>query len=538
MLLELAVRNLGVIEEASVVLPSGLIALTGETGAGKTLVTEALALLAGGRADPTLVRPGATEAEVEGRFVLSGPGTGESSDAPVEVTIRRVIPADGRSRAYVDGRLATAAAVAETVGDQLDLHGQHGQQSLLRGPARRAALDAYGSIDAAPLAELRHELRTVQAELDALGGDERSRAREIELLRFQLDELEAASIDSPDEDDLLKSESLVLGDASAHRESAIAASSLLGADGVVGDGLARALALITDRAPFSAAVERLTATSAEISDLASELRSSAESITDDPARLAAVGERRQVLAELRRKYGATLAEVMEYRDEIATRCEALEGHDSQLAALEEQVAALQTKVTAEEKRLGSKRRKAAPGLSAEVERGLHELALPSARIEVAVGADPGDDVEFLVSMNPGAPTLPLSKVASGGELSRVMLSLQLVLADAPPTLVFDEVDAGVGGEAASAIGRALAGVASGRQVLVVTHLAQVAAFADHHIQITKDSSGDSTRTTLSALPDSERVIELSRMLSGSPDSQKAKSHAAELLGLANRDRPS
>jgi len=281
MLSELVVRNLGVIEEAELLLAPGLTALTGETGAGKTLVTTALSLLGGGRADPALVRPGADEAEVEGRFV----GPDPDSD---EIIIRRIIPGDGRSRAYVDGRLATAGAVVEAVGDLIDLHGQHGQQTLLRPPARRAALDTFGGIDPAPLADAREAVRSVRAELAELGGDDRARAREIELLRFQIDELAAAGLTEADEDDKLIAEERLLGDASSHRESAIGAGSILGADGVVGDGLARALALIAEREPFAGQTERLHSLIAEVTDLADELRSSAEEIPDDPARLVAV----------------------------------------------------------------------------------------------------------------------------------------------------------------------------------------------------------------------------------------------------------
>lgn len=531
MLHELVVRNLGVIEEAVLVLGPGLTALTGETGAGKTLVTEAVALLGGGRADPGFVRPGADEAEVEGRFVLPGPDGDE-------VIVRRVIPADGRSRAYIDGRLATAGAIVEAVGDLIDLHGQHGQQTLLRAPSRRAALDQFGSIDPAPLAEARHAVRQVRAELSQLGGDDRARAREIELLRYQIDELEQAGISDPEEDQKLIAEESLLGDATSHRESAIGAGSILGADGVVGDGLARALGLIGDRKPFATHAERLHAVIAEVTDIADELRGDAESIPDDPARLVAVGERRRVLAEIRRKYGATLTDVIEFASEANDRLATLEAYEARAAEIEGELERLvQAEVKAAAK-LGKLRRKAAPELAARVQERLQELALPSAQVEVAVSNDPddpldaGDNVDFLVSMNPGSPPLPIAKVASGGELSRVMLALQLVVADAPPTIVFDEIDAGVGGQAATAVGRALNNVARGRQVMVVTHLAQVAAFANQHVHIAKSADDSSSVTTLSRLDDVGRVVELSRMLSGSPDSETAQSHAAELLAEA------
>lgn len=528
MLHELVVRNLGVIESASVVLRPGLTAITGETGAGKTLVTGALLLLAGGRADPAMVRAGADEAEVEGRFVWTGPG-----DEPNEVIVRRVIPADGRSRAYLDGRLATAAAIGETVGDLIDLHGQHGQQTLLRGPARRGALDRFGDIDTTELVNVRLELAEAVARRSEFGGDSRARARELELLTFQVEEIAEAAIEADDEDEVLRRDERILGDASAHRDAAIGAGSLLSADGTVGDGLARALALIDGREPFAESAERLRNVIAEVGDIAAELRGSGEGITDDPARLAAISERRRQLGELRRKYGATLADVVAFEAEAKERLNVLEGWEQRAAALEDEIAALQDRLRAIEASVGHQRRAAAPQLADRVQGQLRELALPAAVVEVSVGDDPGDDVDFLVSTNAGTPPMPIAKVASGGELSRVMLALQLVVASAPPLMVFDEVDAGVGGQAATAVGQALARVATGRQVLVVTHLPQVAAYATHHIRIEKRSEEASATTSLVELDAGERIVELSRMLSGEPDSATAQSHAAELLEKAS-----
>lgn len=525
MLLELAVRNLGVIEDANLLLGPGLTALTGETGAGKTLVTEAVLLLTGGRADPGLVRPGADDAEVEGRFLLPG-------DDGDEIVVRRVIPREGRSRAYIDGRLATASAVAEAVGDLMELHGQHGHQLLLKPPARRAALDRFGNIDSGPLREARLALQSARRQRDELGGDSRARAREIELLQFQMNELEAAGLTDADEDDRLIAEERLLGDSSAHRESAIAAGSLLGADGVIGDGLNRAFALIREREPFAGHTERIQSLIAETTDLAAELRDCADGIPDDPSRLVAVGERRRLLSELRRKYGATLAEVLEYYTETAERLAQLTEFEQRAAELDPEInrlAAIEAEAAAA---LGAKRRKVAPKLAKKVQARLADLALPNATVKVEIGDDPGDDIDFLVSMNPGMAPGPLAKVASGGELSRLMLALQLVVAGAPPTMVFDEVDAGVGGQAATAVGTALAEVARGRQVLVVTHLPQVAAFANSHVNIEKSVSAKKTVTSLEVLDDAGRIVELSRMLSGSPDSETARDHAAELLAEA------
>jgi len=533
MLIELAVRNLGVIEEARLLLGPGLTALTGETGAGKTLVTEAMLLLAGGRADPGLVRTGAAEAEVEGRFLTRSDGT-EATESD-EVVVRRVIPVDGRSRAYVDGRLATATAVADAVGDLIELHGQHGHHLLLRPPARRAALDRFGGIDTTKLREARLAVQAGCARRADFGGDARVRAREIELLTFQLEELESAGLTSAEEDQELIAEERLLGDSSAHREASLAAGSLLSTDGVVGDGLARAFGLLKEREPFAAESTRIEGLLAEATELAAELRGRADNIPDDPARLIAVGERRRQLTELRRKYGATLAEVIAYEAEAAERLELLRSFEERSAALESEIAELEAVEAGEAAKVAKLRRKAAPKMAAQVQDRLVNLALPNASIEVTVGDDPGDDVDFLVSMNPGMAPGPVARVASGGELSRLMLSLQLVVADAPPTMIFDEVDAGVGGQAATAVGEALARVATDRQVLVVTHLPQVAAFAHNHVVIEKSTAKGDAVTTLAALDETSRVVELSRMLSGSPESETAQEHAAELLAAAQKD---
>lgn len=520
MLHELVVRNLGVIEQAQVVFGPGATALTGETGAGKTLITEAINLLTGGRADAVLVRPGADEAIVEGRFIAPD-GT--------ESVVRRVVPADGRSRAYLDGNFATIAELESTIGPLVEVHGQHGQQTMLRPAIRREALDRFGGHDLAPLAQARQHLREAEAQLDELGGDEITRAREIELLRYQVDEIEAAAIVDADEDRRLAQRELVLGDAGAHGEAAERALELLSADGVVGAALAEALAAVRERAPFESVTERLYAVQAEVTDITEELRSSSEVIDDDPAALAEVQARREVLSGLRRKYGADLEAVLVFFDEAGKRLHELEHHGERAAELQVRIDELRADVDREAAALAAKRIAAAPEIAKAVERELQQLALPKARFEVQVEGVAGNDVDFAISMNPGAPVLPLAKVASGGELSRVMLALQLVLGSDTSTVIFDEVDAGVGGEAATSIGRALGGVGQNHQVLVVTHLPQVAACADQQVNIVKTVRGATTVTELHPLDHEGRIVELARMLSGSPDSENARAHAAELL---------
>ncbi|MEQ8839504.1 MAG: DNA repair protein RecN [Acidimicrobiales bacterium] len=519
MLIELVVRDLGVIDELSLVLGSGMTAVTGETGAGKTLVVGAIDLLTGGRADASLVRPGAEEAEIEGRFVHDDE----------EVVVRRVIPRDGRSRVYINGRLATVAALSEHGADLVDLHGQHAHQSLLKGPVQRAALDRFGAIDTAGLAALVDDLRAVDAALAELGGDERARAREIDLLQHQLDEIEAAGISGPDEDRRLDEEESLLADANAHRDAAAVARGLLDADGPASDAIAAALAAVEGRAPFVEVEARLRSITAELADLAAEVRDQVEAIDDDPERLAVLRERRALLRELRRKYGDDLAEVAAFATESAERLAELRSHDERAASLDVRRGELLTELTKEQARVRAARVAAAPRLAAAVEGHLGGLAMASARLEVQVEGPAGDDVTFLLAANAGHDPQPLAKVASGGELARTMLALRLVLSAGPPTLVFDEVDAGIGGAAANMVGASLAALADTHQVLVVTHLAQVAAVADHHVAISKRAVKGATVSAATLLDRETRITEVSRMLSGSPDSEAAREHAIELL---------
>ena len=519
MLTELAVRNLGVIDEVNLLLGPGMTAVTGETGAGKTLIVSAIDLLTGGRAETTLVRPGATEAEIEGRFV----------DGDKELVVRRVVPRDGRSRVYIDGRLATVGALAEHGVDFVDLHGQHSHQSLLKGPVQRAALDRFGEIDTDCMASLLDDLRATEAALSELGGDKRDRAREIDLLTYQFNEIEAANIVDENEDVRLDQEEDLLAEADAHREAAARASVLLDADSAALEAISAALAALQNRGPFSDLEERLGSVVAELSDIAGEARDRVESIQDDPEQLALLRQRRAMLRELRRKYGADLAEVTSYGQIVAQRLEVLRSHDQRAAALDQRRDVLREELAQEQLKVLQSRRAAAPQLAAGVEANLAGLAMPTARLEVRVNGPAGDDVSLWLAANAGHDLAPLTKVASGGELARAMLALRMVLTVGPPTLVFDEVDAGIGGEAANTVAESLASLAADHQVLVVTHLAQIAAVADQHLRVSKTEVDGATLSVAQLLDHESRIVELSRMLSGSPDSDAAQGHAVELL---------
>jgi DNA repair protein RecN (Recombination protein N) len=536
-LVELHIEDLGVIERVALVLDRGLTALTGETGAGKTMVVEAIELLVGGRADSSMVRQGATEARVDGRFVIprASGDVGISDDTGDEIVLTRVVPVDGRSRAYVNGRLSTVSTLAEIARPLVDLHGQHAHQSLLATATQRAALDRFGGVDLEPLRDARARITELDAELATLGGDERARAREIDLLRFQVDELDRAGLESSEEDTELAAEEELLADAVAHRQAGSRAVELLSADEGGRDLLGRALAALAERAPYADLQARLHGVLADLDDVLAELRSVSETIEEDPARLDAVRARRQLLIDLCRKYGDDLAEVMEYHRATEDRLRDLESFEARAAELGSERAVALEAERREARRVGERRRQSAPRLAALVEQRLHGLAMPHASIAIEVGDGPldhpGDRVQFLLAANPGSPLLPLTRVASGGELARAMLALRLVLTgdDAIGTLVFDEVDAGIGGSAAVAVGEALESLGEHHQVLVVTHLPQVAARARRQIVVSKQVDDGATNARVEAVEGDRRVGELARMLSGD-ESDVACDHARQLLG--------
>jgi DNA repair protein RecN (Recombination protein N) len=553
-LAELVVENLGVIERLAIQFHLGMTAVTGETGAGKTLIVGAIELLLGGRAEPHMVRAGTEEARVDGRFLV----------ADEEIVLTRVVPRTGRSRGYVNGRPTPVNLLAETGARLVDLHGQHAHQSLLHAAAQRAALDTK------PLAETRGKVRALEAERLTFGGDERARARELDLVRFQLGELDAANIVDPVEEKALEAEEDLLSDSQAHREAASTAEDLLSGESGARDALGSTIRALANRKPYETVVRRLRDVAGELADIAADVRGIGESIEDDPGRLEGVRARRQLLKELQRKYGDDLPSVLVFRDEARRRLAELLEHDKRAAAIDGLLDAAIRAVEKEASALTKKRRAVSTVLAKAIESRLHELAMPKARIEVHVGDVPvgGEgDVVFLLATNPGVDPLPLAKVASGGELARVMLSLRLALlegrqlvdGDPPETLIFDEVDAGIGGQAAVAVGRALAALGQGRQVMVVTHLAQVAACADRQVQVVKtDAPGGGTATDVDGvtalrkkagrgraapsavtvtsalmLDREQRITELARMLAGNPDSKTAREHAAELLSGRN-----
>ncbi|MFE2866906.1 DNA repair protein RecN [Embleya sp. NPDC059259] len=567
------IQGLGVIEDAVVELAPGFTVVTGETGAGKTMVVTGLGLLFGGRADAGLVRNGTGKALVEGRLSVpaDSPAGRRAAEAGAEVDdgellLARTVSAEGRSRAHVGGRSAPIGLLTDLADDLIAVHGQTDQQRLLRPARQRGALDRYaGEAVSVPLKAyggVYRRLREVSAELTEITTRARERAQEADLLRFGLTEIEQV-VPQPGEDAELAAETLRLGHADALRTAATTAHEALlgdpetGTDAVDASTLLgaahRAVEAVRAHDPALAALaDRLGEVGYLVSDVAGELASYAAGVDADPVRLAAAEERRAALSGLTRKYGESIDEVLAWAERSAARLAELDGDDDRTEELTAERDALRGELATLASEVSAARFAAAERFAAAVTGELSALAMPYARVGVAISGvdDPDglpvgdrvlaygsmgvDEVELQLSPHPGAPPRPLAKGASGGELSRVMLAVEVVFAgaDPVPTFVFDEVDQGVGGKAAVEVGRRLARLARVAQVIVVTHLPQVAAFADRHLVVEKSSDGSVTRSGVVTLDDAARVRELSRMLAGLEDSELGRAHAEELLATA------
>jgi DNA repair protein RecN (Recombination protein N) len=579
MLEEIRIGQLGVIESSRLELGPGLTVITGETGAGKTMVVTALGLLLGGRADSGMVRTGAARARVEGVVHAGGleqfaaavdEAGGEIEDH--HVVLARNVSGEGRSRAWVGGASVPVSRLAEVAEPLVAVHGQSDQHRLLRQRAQREALDRFGGEPllalVAAYTALHARLDATERELDDVVASTRERAREADLLRFGLGEIEAVD-PKPGEDAALAADEARLGYADALRTAAEQAREALSGETGDPDALGAASAARTllegvrEHDPEAGALaDRLAEITYLLSDVAADVASYAAGIDADPARLAAVSERRAALTALTRKYGETVEEVLAWSETSAARLLDLDGTDERIGALRGEQRQLRGELGEVAQTLSAARTEAAHRLSAEVTGELALLAMPHARLEITVTqhdaeaptGDPPpsgsalrvakrwlrhtaggvDEVEFLLAANAGAEPRPLHKGASGGELSRVMLALEVALAGTSPvpTFVFDEVDAGVGGTAAVEVGRRLAQLARTAQVLVVTHLPQVAAYADRHVLVEKASDGSVTSSGLTVLDGPAREKELSRMLAGMAESDTALAHARELLEVA------
>ncbi|MCL2455093.1 MAG: DNA repair protein RecN [Micrococcales bacterium] len=565
MIAELRIENLGVIADAGVELGPGLVVLTGETGAGKTMVLTALTMLTGGRADATLVRTGATSAAVEGRLVV-GPGSpaavraaeagaeldGEAGTDSSLVVVRTVTAPQettpGRSRAFLGGRSVPQAVLAEVASTLVTVHGQS-EQLRLRAPARqREALDDFAGPEHRALVarhrETWSERQALASELTRLRAQAAERRREAELLRLGLAEVERVAPQAGEDDDLARQVSR-LGHVEDLRAAASSAHAALAGEDDEHPGAANAVQTavraLEQVAGHDEALADLARRATEagylLDDVAGELAAYVDGLAADPAALETAQQRRAELLTLTRAYGPDVAAVLAWASEAGLRLLELDGGDEKVVALGADLDRLDAELVDLQTAISAARTDAAGRLSEAVSTELAGLAMAGARLKVAVSpGEPGpsgaDQVEMLFAAHPDSPVLPLARAASGGELSRVMLALEVSLAadgqgHTPGTFVFDEVDAGIGGRAAVEVGRRLARLARGCQVLVVTHLAQVAAFADRHLVVSR-SEGVVRASDVAEVSGDERLAELARMLSGQ-DSPAARAHADELL---------
>ncbi len=585
MLLEMRLRGLGVIADAVLELGPGLTVVTGETGAGKTMVVTGLGLLMGGRADPASVREGHGTATVEGRVLVDagGPVAQRAAEAGAELDdgdvliVTRTVSAEGRGRTHLGGRSVPVGVLAEIAEHLVTVHGQSDQIRLRSAARQREALDRFAGPEMADaLAEYRatwQRLKHVEGRLAEIVATARERQQEADLLRIGLAEVERVQ-PQPGEDAALRAESTRLGHAEELRLAAQNAHLALTGDpdGPGAPDVAalvaqarRALEQVAEHDPALAGLaDRLGEIGYLVADVAAECASYADAVEADPARLAAVEERRAALAALARTHGGNVDAVLGWAAEAAPRLLELDGDEDRTVELHAQREQLRAALADAAAELSRRRTDAAVRLGDAVSAELTDLSMPDAQLVVdvrrredpdglavdltgeaghrgvryAAGPDGIDEVEFQLVPHPGAPARPIAKGASGGELSRVMLGLEVVLAaaDPVPTFVFDEVDAGVGGRAALGIGRRLARLARTSQVLVVTHLAQVAAFADRHLTVVKSRDGEVTVSGVTALDVDGRVRELARMLGGMADSDTAQAHARELLEAAEQER--
>ena len=559
MLESLSIRNFAIIDELTVRFSAGLNVITGETGAGKSIIVDALELVLGARSSTDMIRAGGESMTVTGVFAVKPGFPLESLPCEPEegvLILRREIRSDGGGRSYVNDRPVTLRALRE-IGDRLvDLHGQHDHQSLLAIPEHVRFLDGFGGLEplARETADLHREYTAALDEVASLRNRIESGRRDRELHRFQIGEIEAAAL-SPSEDAEMEQRILTLSRAADLKSLGFQVfQELSERDGALEErlgslaGRVRELSRYDGRlAPLLAELEGIIAS---VGELASEFRSYGERIEDDPAMLEELESRLALIEKLKKKYGPSLEDVLAYFRSISEETEGAERLERELADREADLAVLRSRLFDRAALLSRKRRETAPLLSREVEAHLSELGMSGARLvvdiapfeggyrfdadcgSVSVGRNGLDRVEFLIVSNPGEPPRPLVKIASGGEVSRIMLALKLSLcgADSVPTMVFDEIDSGVSGRMAEAVGKKLGRLAETRQTLVITHLPQIAVMADRHFSARKEIEGGRARTSLVLLDELQREEELASLLSGETLTETALAHAREMMG--------
>ncbi|MDQ2800543.1 MAG: DNA repair protein RecN [Armatimonadota bacterium] len=559
MLVELHVTNFALIDRLNLTFGAGLNILTGETGAGKSIIIDALGLALGGRAGADLVRTGASKATVEAVFDLAhAPAEvrkrladagldGDEEDDTLLVT-RELSRAGGKSQCRINGRLMPVAVLKEIAEGLVDVHGQHEHQSLLASDRHVDILDNWGGKDAlalrAEVAALHSEVNALKREREQLRTDARERARMLDLYRFQQDEIAGANLQSGEEEELVSDRSRLANSEKLSAAAADAYAKLSGSERGAGamDGLNAALSAVEHAAALdenlSALTETLQSAVSYAEDAARELRVYQESVEFNPERLEEIEARLDLIRSLKRKYGETLNEIISYGEELTSKLDALENSEAREEELTAAIAKSEDKLNAAAGRLTKARQKASRNFAAGIARELSDLGMAATQFEVSIEPQPmtskgADRVEFLLSPNPGEPLRPLAKIASGGEMSRIMLAMKSVLArtGAIPTMIFDEIDVGVGGRTAQTIGDKLEALAKGAQIMCITHLPQIASRAGTHFFIEKQVHEGRTTVSVAPLDSAGRIEEIARMLGGSRRSETVVQHAREMLSV-------
>jgi len=560
MLTHIHVRNLAIVDEIDVELAGGMTALTGETGAGKSILVDALGLVLGDRADSSVIRHGCERAEISASFDIGELASvtdwlrERELDLDGECQLRRVISREGRSRGYINGQPVPMQSLRE-LGEQLvDIHGQHEHQSLLRSTVQRQLLDAFGGHQPllAELAVLHAEWKSLQQQLDSITRTAAERDARLDLLRYQSQELDALGlsvedIHSIDEEHARQANAGRLLDACQQGLARLDAEDGDSAYSLVSSTLDELSELVRFDSRLEETVKLLGDAAILVQEGADSLQHYAAQLEIDPGRLQWLEERIGILHDLARKHRCTPAELPAVADVMRRELDGIEHADEQREALQDRLAALDRACRETATQLSGKRQRAAAAFGEQISAAMQTLGMAGGVFRVAVtprtdgtfGPQGMDTIEFLVSANAGQPVQPLGKVASGGELSRISLSIQVISAgsDTIPTLIFDEVDSGIGGGVAEIVGQKLRALGSGRQVLCVTHLPQVAALAHQQLQVSKYTSDNTTRTGIHPLEDAERVDELARMLGGVKITRQTREHAREMMATGQRQHP-
>ena len=561
MLKELNIKNIAIIDHLRVEFAPGLNVFTGETGAGKSIIVDALNLALGERASADLIRTGCQEAVVEAAFELNGRGTAEIaallSEQGIEagpeedLIVRRVLSSSGKNKVYINGSLANLNTLAALGARLADIHGQHEHQSLLSLEHQMELLDSFGGLSEliGVLSDAYHRLQDVRKELAGLEAGERDRAQREDMLRFQKNEIEAAMLKPGEDSELANEQKLLANSEKIAGLSHAADEALYSSENSVLTGLKKAMTNLRDIAAIDSRIalvlELCEAGRAQIEEASREVSAYAGRVEFDPDRLEQIGDRLDLIQKLKKKYGSTIDEIIEFGKIASFELERMGRSTDEIERLKKEIQSIKSGLTAKAHELTRKRGAASRELEEKIEAELSHLGMKKTTFTVKITQEPGEDtvdghklgprgadrVEFLISPNPGEEPKPLAKIASGGELSRIMLALKTILleGDSIPTLVFDEVDAGIGGEVAEEVGKKLKRVATKRQVFCITHLPQIASMATSHYGVSKSVKKDRTNTEIRLLDKKERVGEIARMLGGKIITEATVKHAEEMI---------